>query len=104
MTYNNIWCIIRVRSDSKSHQETKNQQKEVGLLTDTERLRDVIKVSGFKLQYLARQLGLSPYGFTLKLENKNEFKPSEILKLCEILNITDLELKESIFFTQNSDK
>ena len=75
----------------------------MSILTDTENIKLIIKNSGFKLKYLAKQLNLSRYGLQLKLENKNEFKPSEIVKLCDILKITDLRLKEQLFFAQNVD-
>ena len=66
-------------------------------MTDTEQLNVLIGKSGYKKSWIAQQLGLSRYGFTLKLNNKNQFNAYEIQKLCEILKITDLAVKDNIF-------
>lgn len=73
------------------------------MMTDSVALREKIKEKGLKISYLAEQLGLSNYGFTLKLDGKNEFRTSEVAKLCELLGITSLREKERIFFAQNVD-
>lgn len=70
-------------------------------MTDSTALREIIKRKGLKMNYLAEQLGLSDYGFTLKVDGRNEFKTSEVAKLCELLGITSLKEKERIFFAQN---
>lgn len=70
----------------------------MGNLTDTKALKEIISNNGLKLKYVAEQLGLSQYGFSLKVENKKEFKTSEVTALCELLNINSLEDKEKIFF------
>ena len=67
-------------------------------MTDTKALKEIISNNGLKLKYVAEQLGLSRYGFSLKVENKKEFKTSEVTALCELLNINSLEDKEKIFF------
>lgn len=67
-------------------------------MTNSEELRRLIDQKGFKLKYVAEYLGLSPYGFNLKLNNKKEFKTSEVAALCEVLGIESLEEKERIFF------
>lgn len=72
-------------------------------MTDSKVLRDFIKSRGFKLKYIAGRLGLSSYGLSLKIDNKQEFKTSEVSALCEILGIKSLELKEKIFFKQKDD-
>lgn len=71
------------------------------MMTDSTALREIIKRKGLKMNYLAEQLGLSDYGFTLKVDGRNEFKTSEVAKLCELLGITSLKEKERIFFAQN---
>ena len=70
-------------------------------MTDTAELRQVIKDSGLKLEFIAQKLGLTRFGLQKKIENITEFKASEILELCEILNITSLRRREQIFFAQN---
>ena len=67
-------------------------------LTDTNALKKIINNNGLKMKYVAEQLGLSSYGFSLKVENKQEFKTSEVAALCELLNIDSLDEKEKIFF------
>lgn len=72
-------------------------------MTNSKALRNLIARQGFKLKYIADSLGLSPYGLQLKLNNKNEFKTSEITAICELLHIESLEEKEQIFFAKESD-
>lgn len=72
-------------------------------MTDSAALRDIIEKKGIKYSYLAERLGLSNYGFALKVDGKNEFKTSEVAKLCELLGITSLREKERIFFAQKVD-
>ena len=69
-------------------------------MTDTERLKEVIQKSGLKMQYLAKQLNLSTFGFSNKVNNVTEFKASEIDTLCELLQIKALSEKERIFFAK----
>lgn len=52
------------------------------------------------MKYVAEYLGLSPYGFQLKVENKQEFKTSEVAALCDLLEIESLDEKENIFFAK----
>lgn len=80
-----------------------NHQKEIKgvvILTDSKELRRIIRNKGLKLKFVAEKLGLSPYGLSRKIDNKQEFKTGEIAVLCELLEITSLEHKESIFFNQ----
>lgn len=67
-------------------------------MTDVELLREKIDKSGYKLSYLAKQLGLTPQGFYLKINGTNEFKATEIQKICKILCISDSEEMMRIFF------
>lgn len=72
-------------------------------MTNTKELRKLIAEKGYKLKYVAQSLGLSPYGFQLKVDNKREFKTGEVAALCELLHIETLEEKEKIFFANNDD-
>ena len=72
-------------------------------MTDTNELMRIIGEKGLKLKFIAKSLGLSSYGLSLKINNKNEFKTGEISKLCEILGITSLQEKEKIFFAVKDD-
>lgn len=72
-------------------------------MTNSEALRELINAKGLKLKFVAEYLGLSPYGFNLKMQNKQEFKTSEVAALCELLEIESLEEKERIFFAKKDD-
>lgn len=64
---------------------------------DTVLLKQTIQKKGYKLKYVAKQMGLSSYGLGLKLSGKQEFKVNEVNKLVEILSLTEKEMQE-IFF------
>jgi DNA-binding Xre family transcriptional regulator len=66
-------------------------------------LRKVIADSGLKYKYIAQKLDIEAYSLQKKIDNVTEFKASEILKLCEVLNIEDHDLKEHIFFSPSVD-
>jgi hypothetical protein len=66
-------------------------------MTNTSLLEQYIEKSGYKKSFIAKQLGITAYGFALKISNKNEFKASEMTILCNLLKIT-AEDKEAIFF------
>ena len=55
-------------------------------MTDSCKLRELIESKGFKMKFVAEYLGLSSYGLSLKINNKQEFKTSEVSALCEYLN------------------
>ena len=65
-------------------------------------LREKIDGCGFKLVFVAKQLGISYQAFLKKLNNETEFKTSEVMILKELLHLTDDEVME-IFFGQNVD-
>lgn len=67
-------------------------------MTDTTRLRRLIREKGLKYGYIAANLGISYQALRNKVTNKSEFVPSEIDKLCNLLNITELQDKNDIFF------
>lgn len=72
-------------------------------MTNTELLKTLIEEKGYKLKFVADYLGLSPYGFNLKITNKQEFKVSEVKALCELLDIEAWEHIRGIFFDQKDD-
>lgn len=72
-------------------------------MTDSVLLRNIIDANGYKLKFVAEYLGLSTYGLQLKIDNKHEFKTSEITALCDLLKITSLKMKEKIFFKEKDD-
>ena len=66
-------------------------------MTNTKLLREKIDASGLKLQYIADQLGITRFGLYKKLQDGSEFKPSQIVKLCELLRIETIEERAQIF-------
>ncbi|MEY8356949.1 hypothetical protein AALB39_26895 [Lachnospiraceae bacterium 54-53] len=83
--------------------DLKSSKERGDSLTNTELLRDLIAKKGLKMKFVSDYLGLSAYGFQLKLENKQEFKTSEVSALCELLDIKSLKEKEDIFFVKKDD-
>lgn len=67
-------------------------------MTNTEKLKKAIGKSGLKISCIMEQMGIKSYA-TLrdKIENRQEFKASEIAKLCEILHL-DADQMNGIFF------
>lgn len=63
-------------------------------MTNTRLLRKKIEDSGLKLSYIASQLGISGKALTMKIESRTEFKPSEIVKLCDLLHVKAAEERE----------
>lgn len=66
-------------------------------MTNTSLLEQYIVKSGYRKAFIAKQLGISAYGLALKINNKSEFKASEMAILCELLKISAKD-KEAIFF------
>ena len=66
-------------------------------MTNTELLEDRIAKSGFKRSYIANRIGKTTYALALKINNKSEFKASEIDVLCELLGL-NTEDRMAIFF------
>ena len=63
-------------------------------------LKKAIDISGIKQKVLANKIGITQNSLSRKLNNKSEFKLSEVEKLCVILDI-ESEAKDCIFFAQN---
>lgn len=72
-------------------------------MTNTALLQAEIEKSGLKLKKIADFLGLSYDGLRLKINNERKFNAEEIQKMCTILGIKDLRVKEDIFFAQSLD-
>ena len=68
-------------------------------MTNTSLLEQYIKNSGYKKSFIAKQLGITAYGFALKINNKSEFKANEILVLCKLLKIGAKD-KDAMFFAK----
>jgi len=72
-------------------------------MTDTKLLKEKIRASGYKLNFLAEKMGLSRQGLYLKINNTNEFTTGEVETLCELLGIDSLEERSAIFFAKAVD-
>jgi len=76
----------------------KQNRKGVWNLTNTEMLQQKIEKSGLKLQFIADQMGISRFALYQKIRNDADFRVPEVVKLCELLGITDMAEREAIFF------
>ena len=72
-------------------------------MTNTALLEELIQASGYRKSYIAKVLDISVNCLTSKIQGRNEFKPSEISALCDLLRIDDLALKEQVFFAPKVD-
>lgn len=66
-------------------------------------LKQKIKDSGLKINFVAEKVGISYQAFWQKMEGKSKFTLEEIQKLCDVLNLST-EDRDLIFFTQNVDE
>lgn len=66
-------------------------------MTNTELLREKINQSGYKLQFIAEKIGITYQGLLNKINNRSEFRASEIQVLYDLLSLTEDE-RVSIFF------
>lgn len=66
-------------------------------MTDTKALRDCIKNAGVKITYLADIAGITRQSLTNKIDNKAEFRASEIVAIADALHMTAKQ-RDSIFF------
>lgn len=71
-------------------------------MTDSNKLMELIKKKGYNVRKLANALGISHQALYQKINNKREFKTSEILKIQELLKLTNEE-RDQIFFVSNGD-
>lgn len=72
-------------------------------MTNTEMLLNSIRESGLKRSTILKMTNIKAYStLRAKIENKSEFTASEIIKLCEILHLTN-DQREAIFFTNNAE-
>lgn len=55
--------------------------------------------SGFNQKSMASAIGMSKNTFCLKINGHNEFNADEIMKICDVLNITSCDKKVAIFLS-----
>lgn len=66
-------------------------------MTNSAKLKGKMVESNLNQTWIAEQLGMTLATFNYKVNNKTEFKASEIKKLSEILHLTNDEVN-AIFF------
>ena len=69
-------------------------------MTNTLKLKALIMERGFTQEEVAKRLGISVQSLNYKINNKREFKASEIQALTKILDVQDVD---SIFFARDVD-
>ncbi len=70
-------------------------------MVNTALLKGSITAAGYTQESFAKVLGISAQSLNYKLNNIREFKVSEIMKVCDILDIIN---KDEYFFVQKVDK
>ncbi len=71
-------------------------------MTDGNKLREIIKNSGLKYDFICAKLHCTYATFRRKLNNENEFLASEIATLCNLFQLNDVQMSE-IFFAQRDE-
>lgn len=69
-------------------------------MTNTAAMKNAIARSGLKKAFIASKIGVCYQTLSSKINNRTQFKSSEIETICELLGISDLEEKNNIFFAQ----
>lgn len=60
-------------------------------MTDSRLLYEKIDKSGYKLRFIAEKIGVTYQCFLNKINNRSEFRASEIQMLYELLSMTEEE-------------
>lgn len=68
-------------------------------MTDTKLLEQYIRKSGLCKNHIAACLNVSPFIFAKKARNEDEFYSGEIMKLCKLLDISQMEERAKVFFS-----
>ena len=71
-------------------------------MTDSVLLASKIKENGYTCSIIAEELGITRQGLWKKINNRSEFKQTEIEKISRLLNL-DTEVSNRIFFTVGVD-
>jgi DNA-binding phage protein len=62
-------------------------------------LKEIIEESGISVTAIARKMGITREGLYKKLNNKTEFKASEIVLMQKILSLSNKK-RDEIFFAK----
>lgn len=66
-------------------------------MTNGKLLKEIAKAKQITLQELADALGLTRQGLSKKIENRSEFRVSEVSKISDLLGLSEQQRRE-IFF------
>ena len=66
-------------------------------MTDKNLLYYFVKRAGFKNKDIAKAIGVTQSGYTLKISNKSDFRQREIKTICDMLSLT-VEERDRVFF------
>lgn len=66
-------------------------------MTNGKMLKEIAKAKHITLQSIADAIGVSRQGLFKKIENRSEFKASEVMRISELLDLSE-EQKKQIFF------
>ena len=66
-------------------------------MTNGKLLKEIAKAKQITLQELADALGLTRQGLSKKIENRSEFRVSEVSKISDLLGLSE-EQRREIFF------
>jgi plasmid maintenance system antidote protein VapI len=78
----------------------KHQERRTNTMTNGKLLEEKIQQSGLKKGFIAEKLGVSTTTLTALINNNAEFKASQIVAMCNVLNIHDDAEIKAIFFAQ----
>lgn len=73
-----------------------NRHKEVANINSV-KLKEEIKKAGYTQVRLAEELEITQNSLSSKITGKSEFTLSEAIKICECLNITDINKRAELF-------
>lgn len=68
-------------------------------MTDSKKLREIIKSRGISFAFIADKIGISRQGFVKKLDENSDFKAYQMFIIKDLLRLTEEEARD-IFFSQ----
>ena len=63
-------------------------------MVDTQLLEQKIKESGYRMDFIYKQLGITGRSYQNKVSGKTSFRAAEVYVLCDLLKITEDEQKK----------
>lgn len=68
-------------------------------MTNSSVLSDLIKKSGYKMEFIASKCGMTRYSLSKKVNNQSEFTCNEALAIGDLLGISSSEMSDIFFCT-----